>query len=60
MTNIQIEAKVILEVVRYWEREKNVLKVLKTDSLAMLNIIKRNWKIPWELVEIMEEIRRHI
>lgn len=60
MTNIQAEAKAILEAVRYWERERQVSKVLETDSLVMLNIINSNWKIPWDLLEIVEKIQRHI
>lgn len=35
-------------------------KVLKTDSLVMLNMINNNWKIPWDLLEIVEKIQRHI
>lgn len=26
----------------------------------MLNILKRNWKVPWEVVEVFEENQRHI
>lgn len=56
LTNIQAEARAILEVVRYWEREKHVLKILETDSLAMVRIISKNWKTPWEVAEMVEEI----
>lgn len=59
-TNILAEAQAILEVVRYWESERSVGKILEIDSLTMFNIISSNWKIHWEIVEVVEEIQRHI
>lgn len=32
-------------------------KVLETDSLVMINIIKEIWKILWEIIEVVEEIK---
>lgn len=60
MTNMQAEVITILEAVKFWETEKHATKTLETRSLVMLNIIKRNWRIPWEVIEIVEEIQRHI
>ncbi|KAG5572010.1 hypothetical protein H5410_061776 [Solanum commersonii] len=39
-------------------RERNVQDVLiETDSRGLKKIIQKEWKVPWELVERMEEIR---
>lgn len=29
---------------------------MEIDSLVVKNMIIRNWRIPWDVVEIMEEI----
>lgn len=54
------KARAILEDVRYWETEEQVLKILETDCLSIVNIINRNWKIPCEVAEMVEEIQEHI
>lgn len=60
MTNIQAEARAILEAVRYCAIEEHSTKILEIDSLVILNIIKKVWKIPWELAEMGEEIHEQI
>uniref|UniRef100_A0A0V0IVP5 Putative ovule protein n=1 Tax=Solanum chacoense TaxID=4108 RepID=A0A0V0IVP5_SOLCH len=54
--NNMAEAIAVLKALRY-SRQKQYRKViLETDSLRIRNILLREWKIPWELVEIMEEV----
>ncbi|KAK4736468.1 hypothetical protein R3W88_000165 [Solanum pinnatisectum] len=53
---MEAEAKAILEALKYCIRKKLNQVQLETDSLVLKNIINRNWRIPWELVEIMEDI----
>lgn len=57
MTSIQAEAIATLEALRYWESERHATKTLKINSLVMLNIIKKNWRVPWKIIEIVEEIQ---
>ncbi|KAK6802983.1 hypothetical protein RDI58_000767 [Solanum bulbocastanum] len=39
-------------------KERKLQDVLiETDSLSPKNFIQREWKVPWELVERIEEIR---
>lgn len=37
-----------------------MIKILETDSPSMVNIIKGNWRIPWEMAKTVEEIQEHI
>ncbi|KAH0712341.1 hypothetical protein KY285_007894 [Solanum tuberosum] len=55
-TNMEAEAKAVLEALKYCIRKKLNQVQLETDSLVLKNMISRNWRIPWELVEIMEDI----
>lgn len=57
MTNIQAEAKAILEASKYWRKESQVAKILETYSLIIVKILKGHLKIPWEIAEMVEEIR---
>lgn len=59
-TNIQAEANIILEAVRYWEQETHVSKILESNSLIMVMILKRQLRIPWKIIEMVEEIMQHI
>ncbi|KAK4724387.1 hypothetical protein R3W88_027166 [Solanum pinnatisectum] len=55
-TNMEAEEKTVLEALKYCIRKKLNQVQLETDSLVLKNIINKNWRIPWELVEIMEDI----
>lgn len=37
------------------EKKLNLIQ-MEIDSLVVKNMIIRNWRIPWDVVEIMEEI----
>lgn len=50
------EAKAVLEALKYCIRKKLNPVQLETDSLVLKNTINRNCRIPWDLVEIMEDI----
>ncbi|KAK6784166.1 hypothetical protein RDI58_017620 [Solanum bulbocastanum] len=58
--NVQAEARAILEALRYWVTTVDAEKVLETDSLTMINFIKGVWRVPWEISEIVEEIKTMI
>lgn len=60
MTNIQVESREILEAVKYLEKEEHATKTLEIGSLIMLNIIKRDWRVPWEVEEMVKEIQEQI
>lgn len=55
-TNIEVEAVVILKPLTYCG-EKGLTKIqIQTDSLAIRNMLYKEWKMLWELVEIVESI----
>lgn len=54
--NILAEAKAIREALIYSTSHGFQLLVLETDSLSLRNILVKNWKIPWEIVELVEYI----
>lgn len=60
MTNIQAESREILEAVKYLEKEEHATTILEIGSLIMLNIIKRDWRVPWEVEEMVKEIQEQI
>lgn len=57
LTNIQAEAKAILEAIKYWQRENNIAKLLELDFLVMVKVLKNQTQSPWEIIEEVEEIK---
>ncbi|WMV24639.1 hypothetical protein MTR67_018024 [Solanum verrucosum] len=55
-TNMEAEAKALWEALQYCIRSQLNNIQLETDSLVLKNMIYRNWRIPWELAEIMDDI----
>lgn len=46
-TNIEAEAKVVLQALSYYVK-KGLSKVqVQTDSLALKHILAGEWKVPW-------------
>lgn len=59
-SNVQAEATTIFEAVKYWGRETQVQKILETDSIIMVNMLRGTWEVPWEIAELVEEIQAQI
>lgn len=57
ITSIEAEAIAILKAVSYCLSENWRQIQLETDSLGIKRMIRGEWKIPWTLKEIIEEIR---
>lgn len=60
MSNNQAEAKAILKVVIHQKKKTQVSKILESDSLVMLTILKGKIKPLLQIVEIVEEIIQHV
>lgn len=56
-TNNKAEALAILSCLRYCSKNGYKLTILETDSLTMKNILCVDWRIPWELVDIISEAK---
>lgn len=60
LSNIQTEARAILEAIRYWKCDSNNTKILESDSLVIVRIITGQISPPWEIIEEVEEICQYI
>ncbi|KAK4739460.1 hypothetical protein R3W88_003157 [Solanum pinnatisectum] len=59
-TNMEAEALALLEAVWYCQEKDLKEPIIETDSLVLKKMVDNQWKIPWELVERIEEIRKVI
>lgn len=59
-TNMKAEVRAVWEALSYCIRQNLTYVQLKTDSLVLKNMLVRNWIIPWNIVEKMEEIHQMI
>ncbi|KAH0776582.1 hypothetical protein KY290_007993 [Solanum tuberosum] len=59
-TNQEVEAMAILSALRECLKRRLQDVIIETDSLSLKKIILKSWRIPWELIEIVEEIREII
>ncbi|KAH0761373.1 hypothetical protein KY290_017446 [Solanum tuberosum] len=50
--------KAIVEAANYCSERKIRKLVIESDSLLMVNIINRSWKVPWELQEYYDELQQ--
>lgn len=50
-TNTQEEMKAIKETLHYMQEKAFNKVTIKTDSLVLMRMINKQWKVPWELVE---------
>lgn len=60
VTNIEAEIHAIWKGLQFCLSQAFVQVRLETNYLVLKNMIIRNWRIPWELVEKMEEIQEMI
>ncbi|KAH0722533.1 hypothetical protein KY290_005185 [Solanum tuberosum] len=56
-TNIDAESMAIWKALQYCLSQGFEQVSLETNSLTLKNILVRNWKTPWELVERVEDIQ---
>ncbi|KAH0746243.1 hypothetical protein KY285_007900 [Solanum tuberosum] len=55
-TNMVAEITAIWKAMRYCKEQGYANIFLETDSLSLKNMIRGEWKIPWEIIERVEEI----
>lgn len=55
-TNIRAELTAILRALDYCNQHLLNHVILETDSLTLKNMLRKEWKIPWELIQMMETI----
>lgn len=56
-TNMIAEMTAILEVVRLCALRNWHDMEIESNSLALVNIVRNVWRIPWEMIEAVDEIR---
>lgn len=55
-TNVVVEATTILKALQYEKQVRFSKIILESDSLSVIKFIKGEWRVPWELMKIIEEI----
>ncbi|XP_060194967.1 uncharacterized protein LOC132624163 [Lycium barbarum] len=55
-TNTQAEAMAILQAIKYVEEKQFQQILIETDSLLLMNCILKIWEVPWQIIEVVEEI----
>ncbi|WMV31014.1 hypothetical protein MTR67_024399 [Solanum verrucosum] len=55
-TNMVAEITTIWKAMRYCKEQGYANILLETDSLSLKNMIRGEWKIPWKIIERVEEI----
>ncbi|KAH0663239.1 hypothetical protein KY284_028170 [Solanum tuberosum] len=56
ITNTQAETMALLHALKYIETAQLDKVIIEIDSLLLKNIVERVWKVPWKVVNILEEI----
>lgn len=51
-----VEARPIKEALMYVTIMSFTHIVIETNSLSLRNILTKTWKIPWEIIELIEDI----
>ncbi|XP_060182106.1 uncharacterized protein LOC132611743 [Lycium barbarum] len=57
-TNTQAEAEAIMQALKYTKRMNIQQMIVETDSMIMKNVMERKWQVPWQIINVMEEIWR--
>ncbi|KAH0679660.1 hypothetical protein KY284_020745 [Solanum tuberosum] len=55
-TNMEAEVRAMWEALTFCIRQRYNFIQLETDSLAVKNMIVKNWRIPWSISERMDDI----
>lgn len=58
VTNMQAKTRVVLHALRYCSSNGRDKIIVETDSMALLKIIHREWRILWSIKEDIEEIHK--
>ncbi|KAK6788076.1 hypothetical protein RDI58_016601 [Solanum bulbocastanum] len=56
-TNMEAETTAVWKALQHCKRQGITHIILETDSLSLKNMIRRDWKVPWTLIERIEEIQ---
>ncbi|KAH0651617.1 hypothetical protein KY285_031747 [Solanum tuberosum] len=59
-TNMEAEVRAVWEALKYCISQRMSNVHMDTDSLILKNMIVKNWKIPWEFAEKMEDIHEMV
>lgn len=59
-TNIEAETKVVLEAMKYCKTGNLHNVIIETDSLGIMKMIQKQWKPPWEIADMIEEIQQNM
>ncbi|KAH0752435.1 hypothetical protein KY285_005583 [Solanum tuberosum] len=59
-TNMEAEALAIYEALSYCHDNGFRQVIIETDSLCLKRMILKQWRVPWEMVEMIEEIRNRL
>lgn len=55
-TNMRAETRAVKEALNYCVDQVWDFIQVETDSLAVKNILNKNWQVPWEIIDLVEEI----
>ncbi|PHU05416.1 hypothetical protein BC332_26238 [Capsicum chinense] len=55
-TNIEEEALALRKVTKYYLLKGYEGVIFETDSLTLRNMVEKQWKVPWVLINMIEEI----
>lgn len=56
-SSVFVEATAIWKIRLYCKIRVFQNMIIETDSLFLMNILMRDWKIPWEIVKFVEEMQ---
>ncbi|WMV13503.1 hypothetical protein MTR67_006888 [Solanum verrucosum] len=56
-TNMEEETTTVWKALQHCKRQGITHIILETDSLSLKNMIRRDWKVPWTLIERIEKIQ---
>ncbi|KAH0781476.1 hypothetical protein KY290_001074 [Solanum tuberosum] len=59
-TNMEAELRAILEGIKYCVAKKVEKLIVESDSLLIVKIIKEVWKVPWELADYFDDLKREM
>ncbi|KAK4728475.1 hypothetical protein R3W88_021463 [Solanum pinnatisectum] len=59
-TNMEAEALAIYDALSYCHDNDFRQVIIETDSLCLKRMILKQWRVPWEMVERIEEIRNRL
>lgn len=55
-TNTQAEAMAILQALKFINNTQSTQVIIETDSVLLEKVIHKTWEVPWQIVNVMEQI----